>query len=71
MPQTFYGQSVTLTATFQSTADGSAPMTGTVTFYNGNTDLGTADLVPSGSTSAASANLLGRRSRHGLRLGRT
>ena len=56
-PQTFYGESVTLTATFQATADGSAPMTGTVAFYDGSQFLGTATLVPSGSGSPTAAIL--------------
>jgi Bacterial Ig-like domain (group 3) len=50
-PQIFYGQSVTLTATFQATAVGSAPMTGTVAFYDGTTFLGTATLISSASSS--------------------
>ena len=45
-PQTFYGQSVTLTATFSATGVGGTPMTGTVSFYDGNTFLGTVSLVP-------------------------
>jgi hypothetical protein len=52
-PQIFYGQDVTLTATFQSSASGSAPMTGTVNFYDGSTYLGTAELVPLSSINAA------------------
>ena len=44
-PQTFYGQTVTLTATFSATANGSAPMTGTVMFYDGSTYLGSAPLT--------------------------
>jgi hypothetical protein len=43
-PQTFYGQSVVLTANFSATAVGSNPMTGTVDFYDGTTYLGTAPL---------------------------
>ena len=39
------GQEVTLTATFYSTPAGSAPMTGTVAFYDGNTYLGTEPLI--------------------------
>ncbi len=45
LPQSFFGQDVTLTATFSSTAAGSAPMTGTVAFYDGNTYLGTKPLI--------------------------
>ena len=43
--QTFYGENVVLTATFSAAANGSAPMTGTVAFYDGTTYLGTASLV--------------------------
>jgi hypothetical protein len=46
-PQTYYGQNVTLTATFSATAAGMAPMTGTVAFYDGDTYLGTAPLEAS------------------------
>ena len=49
-PQTFYGQDVTLTATFSATANGSAPMTGTVMFYDGTTYLGSAPLTSSSSS---------------------
>ena len=56
-PQTFYGENVTLTATFQATANGSAPMTGTVAFYDGSQFLGTATLVPSGSGNPTAAIL--------------
>ena len=45
MPQTFYGENVVLTATFSATANGSAPMTGTVMFYDGTTYLGSRHLV--------------------------
>ena len=45
MPQSYFGEDVTLTATFSATAAGSAPMTGTVAFYNGNTYLGTEPLI--------------------------
>ena len=44
--QTYFGQSVTLTATFYATANGSAPMTGTVAFYDGTTLLGTTSVTP-------------------------
>jgi large repetitive protein len=43
--QTFYGENVVLTATFSVAANGSAPMTGTVAFYDGSTYLGTTSLV--------------------------
>ena len=44
--QTYFGQSVTLTATFFATANGSAPMTGTVAFYDGASLLGTTSVTP-------------------------
>ena len=50
-PQTFYGEDVTLTATFMATNSGSSPMTGTVAFFDGSTYLGTAPLVANGSAS--------------------
>ena len=59
-PQTFYGQDVTLTATFSSTASpDAAPMTGTVLFYDGSTFLGSTPLV----TASLAARLAGRPSR--------
>ena len=52
-PQTFYGQDVTLTATFSSTASANgAPMTGTVQFYDGSIYLGSAPLLTQGSPAA-------------------
>ena len=45
LARSYYGQEVTLTATFYSTPAGSAPMTGTVAFYDGNTYLGTEPLI--------------------------
>ena len=49
-PQVYFGQEVTLTATFTANSDGQTPMTGTVDFFDGDTYLGTATLVagPSG-----------------------
>ena len=44
--QVFYGQHVTLTATFTATAVGDVPLTGSVAFYDGTTYLGTATIVP-------------------------
>ncbi|WP_168189463.1 beta strand repeat-containing protein [Paludisphaera borealis] len=44
-PQIFYGQTVTLTASFAADSGGS-PMTGTVAFYDGDTYLGSTSLVP-------------------------
>ena len=46
--QSTYGQDVTLTATFSAARAGSALMTGTVSFYDGNTYLGTAPLSATG-----------------------
>ena len=43
-PQTYYGQDVTLTATFSAPSAGGSPMTGTVSFYDGATLLGTVSL---------------------------
>ena len=48
-PEIFYGQDVTLTATFSATQVGSSQMTGTVSFYDGPTFLGTVDLVAVGA----------------------
>jgi large repetitive protein len=45
IPQSYYGEDVTFTATFSASAAGSAPITGTVAFYDGTTYLGTAPLV--------------------------
>jgi len=49
-PQVYFGQEVTLTATFTANSDGQTPMTGTVDFFDGDTYLGTAPLIagPSG-----------------------
>ena len=55
LPQTYYGQEVTLTATFTATDAGSAPMTGTVAFYDGNTYLGTEPLFAIGDPSGTSS----------------
>jgi len=44
-PQVYYGQTVSFTATFEATSAG-APMTGTVSFYEGQAFLGTSNLVP-------------------------
>ena len=57
-PQTYYGQNVVLTATFSATANGSAPMTGTVAFYDGETYLGTAPLVANGPLALAAVPAL-------------
>jgi hypothetical protein len=50
-PQTYYGQDVVLTATFSATGVGNFPMTGTVSFYDGDTSLGTVPLIGSNSVS--------------------
>ena len=59
--QSYYGQEVTLTATFSASPAGSAPMTGTVAFYDGNTYLGTEPLIgtgdPIGTSSLSSSSL--------------
>jgi hypothetical protein len=49
LPQTFYGENDVLTATFSATESGSAPMTGTVAFYDGTSYLGTAHLIATSS----------------------
>ena len=49
LAQSYYGEAVTLTATFSATPTGSAPMTGTVAFYDGNTYLGTEPLIAAGA----------------------
>ncbi len=54
LAQTYYGQEVTLTATFTATPAGPAPMTGTAAFYNGNTYLGTEPLFSTGDPSGTS-----------------
>ena len=46
--QSFYGQTVTLTATFVAPAVGTFPMTGTVSFYDGTMLLGTEPVVSTG-----------------------
>ena len=52
--QSFYGQNVVLTATF-SAAGGTAPMTGTVAFYDGTTYLGSAPLYDTGDPTGTSS----------------
>ena len=54
LPQTYYGQDVTLTATFTATPAGSAPMTGLVAFYDGDVYLGTEPLIAAGDPSGTS-----------------
>jgi len=52
-----YGQSVTFTATVTASAPGSGTPTGTVTFYDGSTQLGTGTLNSSSSATLAIATL--------------
>lgn len=49
-PQTasYFGQDITLTATFSATAAGSTPMAGMVSFYDGSTLLGTESFFAPG-----------------------
>jgi hypothetical protein len=54
--QVYAGQTLTLTATITADSSGSAP-TGTVTFYDNGTAIGTADLVPFAPTTAAQPGL--------------
>ena len=56
LAESYYGQEVTLTATFTATPAGSAPMTGTVAFYDGTVYLGTEPLIAEGDPVGA-ANL--------------
>jgi parallel beta-helix repeat protein len=51
LSQAYFGQAVTLTANFSATSAGSAPMTGTVDFYDGTTFLGSAPLNATGASS--------------------
>ena len=53
LAQSYYGETVTLTATFSATPTGSAPMTGTVAFYDGNTYLGTEPLIAAARPTSA------------------
>jgi len=53
LARSYYGQEVTLTATFTATPAGSALMTGTVAFYDGNTYLGTEPFVATVTGAAA------------------
>ncbi len=57
LAQSYYGEAVTLTATFSATPTGSAPMTGTVAFYDGNTYLGTEPLIAAGAADLRAATL--------------
>ena len=57
LAQSYYGEAVTLTATFSATPVGSAPMTGTVAFYDGNTYLGTEPLIATGAADLRAATL--------------
>ena len=57
LAQSYYGEAVTLTATFSATPAGSAPMTGTVAFYDGNTYLGTEPLIATGAAAFPAATV--------------
>ena len=59
LAQSYYGEAVTLTATFSATPTGSAPMTGTVAFYDGNTYLGTEPLIAAGAAEPCHAPVSG------------
>ena len=58
LAESFYGEMVTLSATFTATPAGSAPMTGTVTFYDGSTSLGTEPLVADGPDAVFAAIMI-------------
>jgi hypothetical protein len=65
-----YGQSVTFTATVNPVAPGAGTRTGTVTFKDGATVLGTGTLNASGqATFSTSALSVSSHSHHGLRYG--
>ena len=53
--QSSFGETVTLTATFSAPAVGTAPMTGSVTFYDGTINLGTAPLTATGDPSGTAS----------------
>ena len=55
LARSYYGQEVILTATFYATPSGSASMTGSVAFYDGNTYLGTEPFVPTGDPSGTAS----------------
>jgi hypothetical protein len=55
--QTTYGQSLTLTATVAASVGNGAAPTGTVTFENGSTVIGTAQPLSSGQASVSTASL--------------
>jgi hypothetical protein len=57
IPQSSYGQDVTIAATFTATEVGTAPMTGTVAFYDGTTYLGTEPLVGTSGMIAADSRM--------------
>ena len=52
-----YGQSVTLTANVSAVSPGSGSPTGTVTFFSGNTTLGTATLNVNGTGTLSTATI--------------
>ena len=55
LAKSYYGQEVTLTATFYATPSGSASMTGTVAFYDGHDYLGTEPFIPTGDPSGTAS----------------
>ncbi len=55
--QSYYGQELTLIASFSATPAGSAPMTGSVAFYDGNTYLGTEPLITSSAAALPAATV--------------
>ncbi len=55
LAKSYYGQEVTLTATFYATPSGSASMTGSVAFYDRNTYLGTEPFIPTGDPSGTAS----------------
>ncbi len=57
LAQSYYGEDVTLTATFSAAPAASTPMTGTVAFYDGNTYLGTEPLIATGAAALRAATL--------------
>jgi len=62
-----FGQPVTFTATVKAVAPGSGVPTGTVTFYDGTTPLGTAQLYGSGQATISISTLSVGRTRSRLR----
>jgi hypothetical protein len=57
MTQSHYGESVTFTVTFSASGASLAPLTGIVTFYDGNTELGSEPIDGGASTDLLGAVL--------------